>query len=141
MPSPEGEKRRPRGRIPPEPPPKPEADASLWHRAASYKTEGQSNTAYQQAQETIFANECDLSAYRLMLEQIWHVTVLGGAPSEVALQQQLEYILYTEGTPTTLPSDVLDVLNERRTQAAKLGSWVEGHHRPGIVFERRKRKR
>jgi hypothetical protein len=141
MPSPEGEKRRPRGRIPPEQPPKPEEETSLWYRAAQYSGEQQAGTTYTQAQDTIFHNECDLSAYRMLLDQIWHVAVLGGVPAEVSFQQELERILYTEGTPTTLPDDVLTMLHERREQARQLGPWVEGHHRPGIVFERKKRNR
>ncbi len=63
-----------------------------------------------------------------------------GCPAEVNLQQALERILYTEGTPTTLPDDVLTLLQERREQARQIGPWVEGHHRPGIVFERKKQR-
>ena len=140
MPSPEGENRRPRGRTVPEQPPKPEGKESLWYRAAHYASEQPSATAYAQAQETIFQNECDLSAYRMMLDQIWHVAVLGGVPAEVALQERIEGILYADGTRTELPEDVLIILNERRQQARQLGPWVEGHHRPGIIFQRKKRK-
>lgn len=56
------------------------------------------------------------------------------------LQLKLENILYQSGIPTQLPADVLELLSKRREQAQQLGPWVEGHHRPGIVFERRKRK-
>ena len=140
MPSPEGEKRRPRGRNVPEQSPKPDGEGELWYRAAHYSHEPEAVTAYTAAQDTIFHNECDLSAYRLLLDQIWHVAVLGGVPAEVALQERIETVLYATGTRTELPEDVLAILNERRQQARALGPWVEGHHRPGIIFERKKRK-
>lgn len=140
MTSPEGEKRRPRGRTVPEQSAKPEGEGGLWYRAARYASEQPSATAYAQAQDTIFHNECDLSAYRMVLDQVWHVAVLGGVPAEVALQERIEQILYAQGTHTTLPDDVLTILDERRQQARQLGPWVEGHHRPGIVFDRKKRK-
>src|SRR5919202_1106275 len=135
MPAPECQ----RGRIPPDRPATPEPEPSPWYRAARFASEPPSEHAYFHAQETIFSNECDLSAYRLMLEQIWHVAVLGGAPAEAALQQQLEGILYAEGTPTQLPDTVLTYLADRREQQSKQGSWVEGHYRPGQVVDTRKR--
>src|ERR671933_902680 len=121
---------RGRGRIPPGRTPPPEPAPSPWYRAARFPSEPPSERAYFRAQETIFSAECDLSAYRLMLEHIWHVAVLGGAPAEAALQQQLEGILYAEGTPTQLPEAVLTYLVARREQQGKHGAWVEGHYRP-----------
>src|SRR5919199_2253072 len=135
MPTPE----RGRGRIPPDRTPPPEPEPSLWYRAARFPSEPPSERAYFHAQETIYSNECDLSAYRLMLEQIWHVAVLGGAPAEAALQQHLEGILYAEGTPTPLPDTVLTYLADRREQQSKKGSWVEGHYRPGKVVDIQKK--
>ncbi len=121
-------------------PPQPQNDEpSPWYRAARYETEPPSERAYFQAQETIFHSEADLSAYRLMLEQIYHVAVLGGAPAEVALQERIVSILYAEGTPMQLPEDVLTVLNERRQQAQQIGPWMEGHYRPGKVVEVKKK--
>ncbi len=126
-----------KGRIPP--PPQATEEPSLWYRAARYDTEPPSERAYFAAQAVIFEQERDVSAYRLMLEQIYHVAVLGGAPAEAALQEQIEQILYAEGTPTQLPDDVLTTLFERRQQAQQLGPWVEGHYRPGKEIRRRKR--
>ena len=124
-----------RGRIPPPPEPK----AEPWYKAARYDAEESSERAYFKAQETIFQQECDVSVYRLLLKQLWHVAVLGGAPAEAALQQQLERILYAQGTPTQLPEDLLTVLQERRKQAQNIGPWVQGHYRPGKEVRRRKR--
>ncbi len=70
----------------------------------------------------------------MMLEQIYHVAVLGGPHVEAALQAQIETILYAEGSPTELPEEVLVYLAERRQQAQQIGPWVEGHYRPGRRF-------
>ncbi len=99
-----------KGRIPP--PPQAKEESSLWYRAARYDAEPPSERAYFAAQPTIFEQECDVSAYRLVLEQIYHVAVLGGAPVEAAFQEHIEAILYAEGTPTQLPNDVLTSLDE-----------------------------
>ncbi len=138
MPTPEqgggkGPERQKGRAVPPQS--QPENEPSPWYRAARYETEPPSERAYFQAQETIFQSEDDLSAYRLMLEQIYHVAVLGGPPTEAALQERIEHILYAEGTPTQLPDDVLTALSERRQQAQQIGPWVEGHYRPGKVVE------
>jgi hypothetical protein len=63
----------------------------------------------------------------------------GGVPTEAAMQERIEQILYAEGTPTQLPDDVLTVLTERRRHAQQIGPWVEGHYRPGKELRRRKR--
>ena len=60
-----------KGRIPP--PPQATKEPSLWYRAAQYEAEAPSERAYFKAQATIFEHERDVSAYRLMLEQIYHV--------------------------------------------------------------------
>jgi hypothetical protein len=91
--------------------------------------------AYASTQELLFNDmENDLSVFRLQVKQIWHVAVVGEAPTE-ELGQQLEEML-SGGEPTTLPKDVLQLLHERRVQAMKLGSWVEGHYRLGKPLDR-----
>ncbi len=88
---------RQRGRAVPPPPQSAAASppAEPWYRAARYDAEPPSFRAYVQAQETIFQQECDLSAYRLMLEQIWHVAVLGGIPQpELEQKENRAYSLY-----------------------------------------------
>ena len=123
-----------KGRIPP-----PQPQEEPWYKAARYVGEQPAATAYFQAQETVYNTESDISAYRMMLEQIWHVAVLGGVPAEATMQQQLEEILYKEGKPAQLPEDVLVYLFERREQQIQQGSWVEHHYRPGKVVDTRKK--
>ncbi len=145
MPAPErgggpGPERQMGRAVPPPPQPsEPQPQDEPWYRAARYDTEPPSAHAYFQAQETIYQSEHDLSAYRLMLEQIYHVAVLGSAPAEAAIQQQIENILYAEGTPTQLPNEVLIYLFDRRAEQSKQGPWMEGHYRPGKVVEVKKK--
>jgi len=130
---------RQKGRAVPPQPPDPHQES--WYRAARYADEPAAGRAYFQVQETVFQQETDISAYRIMLEQIYHVAVLGGSQTEATLQAQIENILYAEGTPTQLPDEVLVYLTERKQQAREVGPWVEGHYRPGKVVDLRKKKR
>ena len=99
-----------------------------YSRVARFPGERPAGRAYNQAQELIFRDPgCDLSVYRLQLERIWHVAVLG-EPPRADLEQRLQAILST-GEPASLPEAILSELARRRTQAIKLGPWVEGHLR------------
>ena len=122
MPSPEGEPRPSEG--------KPEQEPAPYHRASRFRGESSSRRAYTQAQDILFNTpECDLSAYRFLLRQLWHVAVLGESPAE-DLEQKLQEIL-DRGQPVDLPPDILKFLSERRDQATKEAPWVERHYRPG----------
>jgi len=108
----------------------PEQEPVPYYQAARFPDEQQAGRAYSQAQAAIFANPDNaLSAYRLQLNQVWHVAVLG-EPPPAELEQKLQDIL-ASGEPTTLPEEVLKVLAQRRAKATKIGPWVEGHYRPG----------
>jgi len=100
-----------------------------YSQTARYDDEQIAGEAYFQAQEAIYDTEHELSAYRLKLEEIWHVAVLGDSPPE-EFQHTVQAIL-SAGEPASLPPEILTYLNQRRLQARKLGPWVEGHYRPG----------
>jgi hypothetical protein len=124
MPLSEGEPR------PPPPEGKPEQEPVPYHRASRFRGESSSRRAYFQTQDTIFNEpECDLSAYRFLLRQFWHVAVLGEPPPE-DLERKLQEILQ-RGEPSTLPPEILKLLSERRAQATRQAPWVERHYRPG----------
>ena len=103
-------------------------------QAVRYNDEQEAGEAYFQAETAIFGTNYELSAYRLKLEEMWHVAVLGDTPPE-DFDQLIQAILST-GEPTELPPEILAFLNQRRLQARQLGSWVEGHYRPGKHFGR-----
>lgn len=113
--------------------PKREIEQPPYHQAAQFlgeQAEARAAQAYVQAQEIVYNDKkSDLSAYRLMLNAIYHVAILGEQPSQET-DERIRVAL-SDGEPTTLPSDVLKTLNMRRLQMQQHGSWVEGHYRPG----------
>jgi hypothetical protein len=126
MPSAEG-----RGGQPTQPDePNRELQQPPYHKAARFAGDKPAAKAYFQAQEVIFNDEkSELSAYRLMLNAVYHVAVLGDQPS-AATDQAITQIL-SQGKIVTLPSNALAALNARRLEMRQHGEWVEGHYRPG----------
>jgi hypothetical protein len=101
-----------------------------YYQAARFAGDADAGQAYLRAQEAIFRDpHNDLSAYRLQLNQIWHVAVLGEQPPSV-LDRRLKRIL-AAGEPVRLPEEILKLLLERRARASQAGAWVERHHWPG----------
>lgn len=120
MPSPEhGGRDRNRGKEP-----------ISYYQAARFSGEQPAERAYFKAQETIFSNpDCDLSVFRMQLNQISHVVVLGDPPAQ-ELEQKLLLVL-SSGEPASLSADILHALQERRAQAIRKGPWLERHYRQG----------
>jgi|SRR5579859_1215486 len=110
--------------------PEPHETAPIpYHKTARFAGEGPAGRVYAQLQETIYtAPTCDLSVYRLQLNRIFHVTVLGETPS-AALDRRITRLL-ARGEPAALPTEVLATLAARRQQATRLAPWVERHERP-----------
>ena len=109
-----------------------EQQPSLFYLASRFPQAFLAQNAYLCAQQVIFNEKCDLSAYRFQQPQVdaaSYVAVLGEPPPE-ALVHRLERLL-AAGEPIELPEEVLRFFVGRRKQAAQLGSWVEGHYRPG----------
>src|SRR5688500_15910667 len=109
-----------RGSGPPDPEhqPAPEPEPGPYERASRFTGEQPAGAAYFAAQQAIFDGPPnDLSAYRLQLNRVYHVAVLGQTPPE-ELDQQLTAIL-SAGEPTELPTEVLQTLLDRRAQAIR----------------------
>lgn len=133
--NPEQERRRQKGRSPPERSQNPEREPQLYLQVAYFANEHVAGHAYEQTQELLYSGPPNvLSSYRLMLDEKWHVAVLGEQPP-VELDQLLQEV-FGQGIPAPLPEDVVTVLQDRRREATKVGSWVECHHRPGIRLTR-----
>lgn len=106
-----------------------EGEATPYYKAARFTRERTAWEAYSELQRTIFDAACDLSSYRLQLDRIWHVAVLGEPPSD-DVATRLDAVLAT-GEPSTLPPGVVRVLQGRRASAVASGSpWIERHYRP-----------
>lgn len=103
-----------------------EQDSTPFCRAARFAGEQPAGLAYFQTQQLIFESDSDLSVYRLQLNRVWHVAILGQPPPEnIALTLRL---ILSTGAPTVLPADLCRLLEERRAQAIKCGPWVEQHY-------------
>jgi hypothetical protein len=110
--------------------PRKEHEQAPYCLAARFKSETPAKLAYFSAQDLIFGDErADLSAYRFLLDQVSHVALVGKPPPD-DLQKKLETLL-SKGEPTSLPPDILQALNQRRTEAKNIAPWVEAHYRPG----------
>ncbi len=110
--------------------PNKEREQPPYYQAARFADEKPAAKAYFEAQEIIFNDtKSDLSAYRMMLNAIYHVAVLGEQPSPETDQTLTE--LLSQGELAELPSEALAALNARRLKMKEHGSWVEGHYRPG----------
>lgn len=99
-----------------------------YFRAAQFNRERASLSAYNQAQELLFRSPCELSAYRVLWETRWLVAVVGETPPD-ELDQRIERIL-SRGEATSLPSEMVQLLQERGIEARRQGPWTERHFRP-----------
>lgn len=112
-----------------EPPREPQAAPNCL--TAQFLNKRPAGRAYARAQATIYqAPACDLSVFRLMIpsRHTWLVTVIGQQP-KAPLGDKLAAILAT-GMPTTMPADVLQLLQARRAEAIRQAPWVERHFPP-----------
>jgi hypothetical protein len=101
-----------------------------YYQASRFASEADAGQTYFKAPDALLHGPPnDLSAYRLQLDQIWHVAVVGAQPPR-ALDRRLRRIL-AAGDPTTLPPGVLELLHQRRARSTQLGPWVEKHQWPG----------
>jgi hypothetical protein len=119
--------------------PSPEQPHSQEHReraplpyaiAARFPSERASGRVYGRLQALVYARtDVDLSVYRLLLDRIPHVAVLGQRPAATVVRTITR--LLGQGEPVDLPPEVLRILVERRAQAMQQGPWLARHHRPG----------
>src|SRR5690242_15677519 len=101
MPSPE---RGGQGPDEPDHQPRFEREPTPYLRAARFAGEQPAREAYVQARAAIFTGPPnDLSAYRLQLDRVFHVAVVGSRPP-AELDERILAILRA-GEPTTLPDD------------------------------------
>ena len=118
------ERERPEGQSPQEHEPAPYAKASR------FSTARRAGHVYERLQDAIYTGPpSDLSVYRILLNRVSHVAVLGQPPPEV-LERRITRLL-RQGEPVTLPPDVMATLFQRRAESIQEGQWIERHHRPG----------
>src|SRR5581483_10228622 len=100
-----------------------------YRQAVRFAAEPPASRTYRAVQGAIFTHPAgDLSVYRLGVNDLWYVTVLG-LPPPPDLADRIAALLAT-GTTTELPPELWHALAERRRQASRQGPWVERHFRP-----------
>ena len=110
--------------------PGPSTPGDPYVQAARFAGEQPAGHAYRALQQAIFtAAPNNLSAYRVQLDGVYHVVVVGIRPPP-ELEEHLTAILAT-GEPTELPAAVQQALLARRAQVTPHSRWWEGHYRPG----------
>ncbi len=109
-----------------------EQEGTPYFLAAKFPNERAAGRVYFQIQKLIDSPDADLSAYRLQLQGVWHVAVVGDAPGSELAEELAKWM--SNGEPAELPSDALDFLRQRRAEQIKHGPWVERHYRPGRRF-------
>jgi len=106
-----------------------ESESLPYALAVRFPAEQPAGQAYTAAQEALYhAETADVSVFRFQLNRVWHVAALGVLPPP-ELAQQLAAIL-TEGEPVSLPTELWQLLRQRRQQAIRQAPWVERHVRP-----------
>ncbi len=120
MPQPERQPRpRPRG-----------SELPAYHQVARFPDERSAGEAYARTQALLYErDDVELSAYRFLLNAVYHALVLGDPPPR-DVHDGLRTI-FAAGQPAVVPEDVLKLFNVRRREATQAGPWVEGHYRPG----------
>ena len=81
---------------------------------------------YAVVRDVIFQNEIDASVYRINLNGIPHVILIGEQELPKPVAREISDI-FDDGQPTTVPPEVTGVLVDRRREL-KI---------PGVVWERR----
>lgn len=101
-------------------------EGEKWLLAFHYPDMATAGKAYEVCRDLVFGLDIDASAYRIQLNGIAHVVVIGEGPLLPAVRKIFERAC-TRGTAAELPEDIASVLFERRT-AGKI---------PGAFWERR----
>src|SRR5260370_16039085 len=72
--------------------------------------------AYDAIRNIIHTQACELSAYRLIVNDVWHVLVVGHTPSIVLATPLKSALNLFKGKETTMPTDVVEQFYLRHFQ-------------------------
>lgn len=95
----------------------PEEETPGYYRAARFPGEEEAGRSYHAAQRLIRDPDVELSAYRLQLNYVWHVAILGPPTPAEEIAKKVEEIL-GQGESVTLPPDILKALVVRRSKCS-----------------------
>jgi hypothetical protein len=102
-----------------------------FQRAARFGGEPPARSAYLAAERSIADALADISAYRFLVNRIWHVAVIADQPPAADLTRAIDEALKA-GEQVALPAEVLATLLKRHRDVMRHRlPWVEGHYHPG----------
>ncbi|MGH7488623.1 MAG: hypothetical protein ACREMY_23940 [bacterium] len=101
-------------------------DETKWLLAFCYADIRTAGDGYRVCRDLVFDMDIDASAYRIQLNTVPHVVVIGEGELLPAVQEMFERAC-SVGTPAQLPQDIVTALFLRRT----------GTKIPGAFWERR----
>lgn len=95
-----------------------------WLLVFRYADMRRAGDAYKVCRDLVFGIDIDASAYRIQLNTVPHVVVIGDGELSPALRQMVERAC-VYGTEAELPEDIANVLFERRTVGKIPGAFWE----------------
>jgi hypothetical protein len=99
-------------------------DESKWLLAFRYADMRRAGDAYRVCRDLVFDMDIDASAYRIQLNTVPHVVVIGDGELLPALRQMVERAC-VYGAEAELPEDITSALFERRTVGKIPGAFWE----------------
>jgi hypothetical protein len=97
---------------------------TTWLLAYCYPDMQTAGEAFERARDIVFSEDIDASAYRVQLNGVPHVVVLGEAPLLPELRRRFE-VACAGGEPVELPTDARAVLVRRRLEGRIRGAFWE----------------
>ncbi len=99
-------------------------EGERWLLAFRYADMRRAGDAYKVCRDLVFDWDIDASAYRIQLNTVPHVVVIGDGELLPALRQMVERAC-VYGAGAELPEDIVSVLFERRAVGKILGAFWE----------------
>jgi len=99
-------------------------EGEQWLLAFQYADMRRAGDAYKVCRDLVFDSDIDASAYRIQLNTVPHVVVIGDGELLPALREMVERAC-VYGTEAELPKDIVRALFERRTVGKIPGAFWE----------------
>ncbi len=99
-------------------------EENTWLLAFRYRDMETAGEAYEVCRDLVFGLDIDASAYRIQLNAVAHVVIVGEGPLLPPVRDMFERAC-AHGEAADLPDDIANVLFERRTVGKIPGAFWE----------------
>lgn len=96
----------------------------IWVLAYRYPDMDAAGNAFERARDIVFREDIDASAYRVRINRVPHVVVVGDGPLTPELRRRFE-AAFSGGEPVDLGADARAVLVNRRAEGRIPGAFWE----------------